>query len=299
MQELGSYIVTGLSVGFIYGLVALGFVLIYKASDALNLAQGELVLAGAYAGWALAAQVGLPFPIAVAGALVFAVFLGWLIERLALRPLIGEPVFSVIMVTIGLSSVLRGAVEVGWSVETRVFPPVFSQQPVLIAGLPVSEVYLWSLGLSAVLLAAFTVFFRFSRYGIAMRAAADDQQAALSMGISVKLVFGLAWVIAAVVSAIGGVLLGTINGINISLTAFGLKVLPVAILGGLDSIPGAIIGGLVIGVLENLSGGYLDPLLQQIGWGGGMKEVAPFIVLVLVLMVRPYGLFGKPIIERV
>ena len=119
------------------------------------------------------------------------------------------------------------------------------------------------------------------------------------MGISVKLVFGLAWIIAAVVSAIGGVLLGTINGINISLTSFGLKVLPVAILGGLDSIPGAIVGGLVIGVLENLSGGYLDPLLQQIGWGGGMKEVAPFIVLVLVLMVRPYGLFGKPIIERV
>lgn len=292
-------LINGLVIGSIYVLVALGFVLIFKASDALNLAQGELVLAGAYVGWALAAELGLPFPLAVLGALVFAVFLGRLIERFALRPLIGEPVISVIMVTIGLSSVIRGAIQVAWGVETRVFPPVFSQQPVMIAGLPVSEVYLWSLGLAAALLAGFTLFFRFSRYGIAMRAAADDQQAALSMGISVKLVFGLAWVIAAVVSAVGGILLGTINGINISLTSFGLKVLPVAILGGLDSIPGAIIGGLAIGVLENLSGGYLDPLLQQMGWGGGMKEVAPFIILVLVLMVRPYGLFGKPIIERV
>ena len=169
----------------------------------------------------------------------------------------------------------------------------------MIAGLPVSEVYLWSFGLSFVLLAIFSVFFRFSKYGVAMRAVADDQSAALSMGISVKVVFALAWVIAAVVSAIGGVLLGTINGINISLTSFGLKVLPVAILGGLDSIPGAIIGGLTIGVLENLSGGYLDPFLQQIGWGGGMKEVAPFLFLVVILMIRPYGLFGKEIIERV
>ncbi len=299
MQFFLQLLINGLVIGSIYALVALGFVLIYKASDVLNLAQGELVLAGAYVGWALTAQLHLPFMLSIVGALLFAIALGWLIERFALRPMIGEPIISVIMVTIGLSSVLRGAVEIGWGVETRVFPHVFSQQPIMVAGLPVSEVYLWSFGLSIVLLAIFSLFFRYSKYGIAMRAVADDQSAALSMGISVKVVFALAWVIAAVVSAIGGILLGTINGINISLTAFGLKVLPVAILGGLDSIPGAIIGGLTIGVLENLSGGYLDPLLQQVGWGGGVKEVAPFLFLVVILMIRPYGLFGKEIIERV
>ncbi len=292
-------VINGLVIGSVYALVALGFVLIYKASDVLNLAQGELVLVGAYIGWALLAQLNLPLVVSLAGALAFAVATGWLVERLALRPLIGEPVISVIMVTIGLSSILRGAVEVAWGVETRVFPPIFSQQPIMIAGLPVSQVYLWSFGLTIVLLIAFALFFRFTKYGIAMRAVADDQQAALSMGISVQVVFALAWIIAAIVSAIGGLLLGTINGINISLTSFGLKVLPVAILGGLDSVPGAIVGGLTIGVLENLCGGYLDPLLQEIGWGGGMKEVAPFIFLIIVLMIRPYGLYGKEIIERV
>jgi len=165
----------------------------------------------------------------------------------------------------------------------------------MLGPLPVSQGYLWSVGCVTILLVAFSAFFRFSRPGIAMRATAFSQQVALSMGISVKRVFALSWSIAAVVSAVGGVLLGAIRGgVDGSLAFFGLKVVPVAILGGLDSVPGAIVGGLIIGVLENLSGGYLDPL-----FGGGVKEVAPFLALVLILTVKPYGLFGKVRIERV
>jgi len=200
----------------------------------------------------------------------------------------------VIMATIGLSSLMRGIIQFIWGTDTRVFPPVFPQTPVRIGEVVVSQVYLWSLGLALLLLIIFALFFKFTITGIVMRAVADDQQAALSMGISVKRVFAITWAIAAVVAAVGGILLGNINGVNSSLAHLGLKVLPVAILGGLDSIPGAVIGGLIIGVLENLAGGYLDPI-----FGGGVKEVAPFVILVLILLIRPYGLFGKEIIERV
>jgi len=291
-------LVTGLVVGGVYSLVALGFVLIYKSSDVINFAQGELLLAGAWVALSLVGLFKVPtvpfFLLAVLVTLLFSYLLGILIERVVLRPFIGEPVISVIMATIGLSSVLRGLIQVLWGTETRIFPPIFPQEPLRLGSIVVSQVYLWSLGTSLVLLLIFSLFFKYSSTGIAMRATADDQQAALSMGISVKWIFAAAWAISAIVSALGGILLGNINGINISLAHMGLKVLPVAILGGLDSIPGAIIGGFVIGILENLAGGYLDPV-----FGGGVKEVAPFVVLVLILMVRPYGLFGKEIIERV
>lgn len=287
-------LVTGLVVGSIYALVALGFVLIYKASDCINFAQGEFLLVGAYVALALVVTYQVPFLPAVALTLFFAALLGVLVERLVLRPFIGEPVIAVIMATIGLSSLMRGIIQFIWGTDTRVFPPVFPQTPVQIGEVVVSQVYLWSLGLALLLLIIFALFFKFTITGIVMRAVADDQQAALSMGISVKRVFAITWAIAAVVAAVGGILLGNINGVNSSLAHLGLKVLPVAILGGLDSIPGAVIGGLIIGVLENLAGGYLDPI-----FGGGVKEVAPFVILVLILLVRPYGLFGKEIIERV
>jgi branched-chain amino acid transport system permease protein len=190
--------------------------------------------------------------------------------------------------------VLAGIVHITWGHETRVFPKVFSEQPVKLGEIVIAPVYLWSLLIVFIMLGIFTLFFKYSKLGIAMRATADDQQAAMSMGISVKMIFAVAWAIAAIVSAVGGILLGNINGVNASLSAIGLKVLPVAILGGLDSIPGAIIGGLIIGILESLTGGYLDPLV-----GGGLKEVMPFVILVLILMFKPYGLFGKKEIERV
>ncbi len=295
MDIFWQLLVIGLAVGSVYGLVALGFVLIYKSSDAINFAQGEFVLVGTYVCLTLITGYRVPFLAALLLTLAFSAVLGWVVERVVLRPFIGEPVISMIMATIGLSSVMAGFVHLFWGTDTRVFPPIFPDQPLhLGGGVVVSQVYVWSLVTVLILLALFTLFFKFSKLGIAMRATADDQQAALSMGISVKVIFAVTWAISAIVSSVGGVLLGNINGVNSSLALIGLKVLPVALLGGLDSIPGAIVGGFIIGVLESLAGGYLDPIL-----GGGVKEVLPFVVLVLILMFKPYGLFGKREIERV
>lgn len=287
-------LVGGFVIGGIYALVALGFVLIYKSSDAINFAQGEFLLVGAYACLTLIATYNVPLIPALIITLGFSAVLGFVIERLVLRPFIGEPVISMIMATIGLSSLMGGVIHLIWGTDMRVFPALFSSDSVRMGAVVISPVYLWSLAIVIALLIIFSLFFKFSKMGIAMRATADDQQAAQSMGISVKSVFAVTWAIAAVVAAVGGVLLGNINGVNASMALIGLKVLPVALLGGLDSIPGAIVAGFFIGVIENLAGGYIDPLV-----GGGVKEVVPFIILVLVLMIKPYGLFGKKEIERV
>jgi len=287
--------INGLVVGSIYALVAMGFVIIYKATSVLNFAQGEFLLLGAYGSLVLLTRFHLPLYAAVLLTLALAAVLGLAIERLILRPLVGEPVISVIMVTLGLSSILRAVVQGIWGTDTRPFPEVFPSAPLMLGQVPVSRAYAWSLGCVGGRLVAFSLFFKYSRLGIAMRATAFSQQVALSMGISVRRIFALAWAIAAVVSAVGGILLGAVRtGVDQSLALIGLKVLPVVILGGLDSVPGAIAGGLLIGVLENLAGGYLDPLC-----GGGVKEVAPFVILVAILMIKPYGLFGKVRIERV
>lgn len=286
--------VSGFVVGGIYSLVALGFVLIYKSSDAINFAQGEFLLIGAYVSLTLIATYKVPLIPALIITLLFSAALGLAIERLVLRPFIGEPVISMIMATIGLSSLLAGVVHIIWGTQTRVFPPLFSSDAVNLGAVVISPIYVWSLAVIAVLLVSFSLFFKYSKMGIAMRATADDQQASLSMGISVKKVFAVTWAIAAMVAAVGGFLLGNINGVNASLSVIGLKVLPVALLGGLDSVPGAIIAGFIIGIIESLAGGYLEPLV-----GVGLKEVVPFIILVLVLMFKPYGLFGKKEIERV
>jgi len=288
-------VINGIAVGGVYSLMALGFVLIFKASSVVNFGPGELVLFGAYVAWATILNMTLPIPIALVLTLVIAIVLGLVIERGVLRPLIGEPIISVIMVTFGVASVIRGFLNMTWGSDTRPFPVLFSQQPIHFGPVPVSPVHLWSFVVVMALLAAFSVFFRFSTTGMAMRATADNQQVALSLGVSVKWIFALSWCIATVVSALAGIILGSVRGgVDFSLADLGLKVFPVVILGGLDSIPGAIIGGVLIGVLENLAGGYLDPIL-----GGGVKEVAPFVALVIILMLRPHGFFGKREIERV
>ncbi len=288
-------VITGIAVGAVYSLMALGFVLIYKASSVVNFGPGELVLFGAYIAWATILQMKLPLAIALPLTLVVALLLGLVIERGVLRPLIGEPTISVIMVTFGFASVIRGVLNMAWGSDTRPFPALFSSEPFRLGPVPVSPVHLWSFVAVMVLLAAFSVFFKFSLIGTAMRATADNQQVAQSLGVSVKQVFALSWCIATVVSALGGIILGSVRGgVDFSLADLGLKVFPVVILGGLDSVAGAIVGGVLIGVLENLSGGYLDPI-----FGGGVKEVAPFVALVMILMLRPYGLFGKVEIERV
>ena len=287
-------VVQGLVTGSVYALVALGFVLIYKATSVINFAQGEFVLVGAYICLWMVSSYGVPFWGAFFLTLVLAVIIGLLVEKFILRPMIGEPAISVIMVTIGLSAVLKSFVSSIWGVQIKVFPEIFPQKPIDFGGIIVDTIYLWTMGFAIFFLVVFALFFKYTRIGVAMRATADDQQAAQSMGISIKKVFAIAWCVAAVVSAVGGILIGNINGINITLSQFGLKVFPAVILGGLDSIPGAIIGGFIVGVLENLSGGYLDHY-----FGGGVKEVAPFVFLVIILMIKPYGLFGTEEIERV
>jgi branched-chain amino acid transport system permease protein len=204
--------------------------------------------------------------------------------------MIGEPIISVIMVTIGLSSLLKAIVFTIWGNLPKAFPSFIPSQPVNILGATVGQDRLWAIVIAVVMLGLFTFFFRRSKEGIAMRAVADDQQASLSMGISVKKIFAWAWSIAAATAAIGGALLANIVGVSGDVATFGLRVFPVVILGGLDSIPGAIIGGIIIGLLEQYTGGYI---------GQGLNQVLPFVVLIIILMVRPYGLFGQEIIERV
>ncbi len=283
-------IVSGLSNGMVYALVAVGFVVIFKASDVINFAQGEFLLFGAYLAFAFIGQFGLPWSLGVVVTLLCAAMIGLIVERLVLRPLIGEPVISMIMVTIGLSSLLRAVVNGIWGVRPKAFPNFIPSGEVEFMGAVVGIDRLLVIGIAGVLLTILTLFFRHTRDGIAMRAIADDQQAALSMGISIKRVLAVAWAMAAITAAVAGIMLANTVGVSHDIIFIGLRVFPVVILGGLDSVPGAIVGGAVIGLLESYTAGYTT---------SGLELIVPYIVLVLVLMIRPYGLFGKEIIERV
>jgi branched-chain amino acid transport system permease protein len=287
-------IITGIATGGVYGLIALGFVLIFKATGILNLATGAFMTLGAYICLTVLTQLGTPFWLAFMCTLGFAIALGVVLEKIILRPLIGEPIISVVMVTIGLSSILQGLTHLIWTPDYRSFPEIFPPEPLDLGIAIVPSGLLWGFIFAAVGTIIFILIFKLTRTGVAMRATASDQQAALSMGISVRWVFALSWSYGAVAAVIGGIVIGNISGISIYLGDIGLKVLAVIILGGLDSIGGAILGGLIIGVLENLAGLYLDPI-----FGGGVKDVAPFFILVLIIIIRPHGLFGKKIIERV
>jgi branched-chain amino acid transport system permease protein len=294
MDILLQIIVTGIATGGLYGLIALGFVLIYKATSVLNLAMGEFMTLGAFVCFTVLTQIKAPFYLALILTLASAVVLGIIVERLILRPLIGEPIISVIMVTIGLGVILKGVMYMIWTPSFRNFPQIFPPEPLNLNFAVVPSGLWWGFVFAIIGTIIFLLIFKFSRTGVAMRATANDQQAALSMGISVRWVFALAWCFGAMASVIGGIVIGNITGISVYMGDIGLKVLAVIILGGLDSIGGAILGGFIIGILENLTGLYIDPLI-----GGGAKDVAPFLILVLILMIRPYGLFGKEIIERV
>ncbi len=287
-------LITGILVGGIYALVALGWVLIYKCSGVLNLAMGELTLIGAYVTLTFY-QAGIPFNLAVASTLLVGIVLGFVTERIFLDKLIGEPILAVIMVTVGLSFFFKGIVEFIWSTDTKVFtPPIFDIKPIEIGFLKLSPVYLWSFVLAIVLLVIFVLFFKYTRWGLSMQATADDETAALSLGVSARFVYAAAWGIAFMSAGVGGALLGNINGINISIGYLGLLVLPAVVLGGLNSVPGAIVGGVIIGVLQNLSGTYLDHYFP-----GGVKEIVPFAFMAVFLLFKPYGLWGWERIERV
>ena len=287
-------ITTGIMVGGIYALVALGWVLIYKCSGVLNLAMGEMTLIGAYVSLSFYAM-GIPFLLAILFSLIVGLVLGILTERIFLDKLIGQPVLTVIMVTVGLSFFFKGTVELIWGTDTRVFtPPVFSIEPIHIGKIVIGQVYLWSFVAAILLLIIFVCFFKYTRWGLAMQATADDEMAALSLGVSARFVYAAAWAIAFMSAGVGGTLLGNINGLNISVGYLGLLVLPAVVLGGLNSVPGAIVGGIVIGILQNLCGAYLDRYFP-----GGVKEVAPFAFMAIFLLFKPHGLWGWERIERV
>jgi branched-chain amino acid transport system permease protein len=285
---------TGIMVGGIYALIALGWVLIYKCSGVLNLAMGELTLIGAYVSLSFY-SMGMPFLLSLLFSLIIGFVLGILTERIFLDRLIGEPILTVIMVTVGLSFFFKGIVELIWGTDTRVFtPPVFPLQPIHIGPIVIGQVYLWSFIAAVILLCIFVGFFQYTRWGLAMQATADDEMAALSLGVSARFVYATAWAIAFMAAGVGGTLLGNINGLNISVGYLGLLVLPAVVLGGLNSVPGAIMGGIIIGVLQNLCGAYLDKYFP-----GGVKEIAPFVFMAVFLLFRPHGLWGWERIERV
>ncbi|NLD68600.1 MAG: branched-chain amino acid ABC transporter permease [Limnobacter sp.] len=288
-------VVNGLIIGTLYGVVAMCFVLIYKSTQIVNFAQGEFLLIGAWTCWWLLTSWQVPFWLGFPLTLAFMAVFGVALQVIVLRPLIGEPIISVIMVTVGLSLFFQAMMKWMFGVFAQPYPEVFGTKAVNVLGLNVQTPYIMSMAISLLIMVGFAWFFKFSRFGLAMRATAFNQQVAQSLGISVKSVFAMAWAISAVVSALAGVVVGMVNGVSSALSFFGIKVFPVVILGGLDSIVGAIVGGLIIGVLENVAE-FFDS--QYLNWGN-LYTVVPFYALILILMIKPYGLFGTKQIERI
>ncbi len=294
MEFFTDLLINGLLVGLMYSLVAVGFVLIYKATSIMNFAQGDLVMFAGYVAAVLLGVPGMPLWLMVVLLAGSMVALGFILERGILRPMVGQPLVSVIMVTIGLSFVLQGFVAIVWGGSTRPLNLPVSLAPYVLGPALISPMNLVAAVIALVFLLAFGWFFTHSRLGVAMRAVADDQQAAMVVGIRVSRVFALSWAIAGLAAAAGGIVWGNMLGVDTLLALVGLKVFPVVILGGLDSIGGAIVGGLIIGALESLTSGYLDPYV-----GGGTKDFVPYMLMILVLFIKPHGIFGHETIERV
>lgn len=280
---------TGIASGGLYALAALAFVMVYKATRVVNLAIGEMLMVGGYLFFTFAAMWALPLWLAIPAAVLACGLLGAVIERTMIRPLLGEPPISAFMVTIGLGSMLVGVVEIIWSADQRRLPDFMPKTPIMIGDAFLAPKVFWGAVTAAVFIAAVLLVFRYWRGGVALRATASDQAAAYSVGINVPRVFSLSWVVSAMLAAVSGIIVGSIGGISSSMGVFGLSVLVVVIVGGLDSVLGALVAGLLMGLVEGLAAAYL---------GGEYKLLATFIVLVVILMLRPYGLFGTHEIER-
>lgn len=293
-QVLLQLTITGLAWGSVYACIALGFVLIFKATDIFNFAQPELMMVGAYLAFSLITGLKLPFALGFVCALVLVALIAAVLEMMVVRPLVGEPVLSIIMVTLGLANVLRGVTGLVWGYEELQFPSPFPRAPLHVFGAAINQAEIFTIAATATLLVVFLLFFKYSSSGIAMRATAEDAKAAFLMGINVKGVFTASWVIAAIVASVAGVFLASLTHLEPIMSFTGLRALPAIILGGLDSVPGAILGGLIIGVAENLAGFYLEGYL-----GSGVREITAYAIVLIVMMIRPYGLFGSRDIERV
>ncbi len=279
----------GLGTGGLYAVTGLAFVMIYKATRVVNIAIGEMLMVSAYIFFAFSAGMGLPVWLAIPGALLVSGAFGALVERTLIRPMLGESPISSFMVTVGLSSILIGLVELIWTADQQRLPEFLPSKPIEIGEAFISPKIFYGFWTASLLIAVVLLVFRFWRGGVALRATASDQAAAYSMGINVPRVFSMAWIAAAMIAGVAGILVGSIGGISSAMGVFGLSVLVVVIFGGLDSVLGALVGGIIVGVIEALTGFYL---------GGEYKILATFSLLLLVLMVRPYGLFGTHEIER-
>ena len=285
-------VISGIAQGCIYGLIALGFVLIYKATETVSFAQGELMMLGAFCGLACMTMLGFPFWLAVLPAIVAMALFGILLERIVIRPILGQPAFSIVMLTIGIGYVARGLITMlpGIGTETHTLPVPYQDQVWNMGSLVLNAVQLVVIGVTALLCAGLYAMFKYSKLGIAMQAASQNQLAAYYMGIPVKRLNGLVWGLASAVAAIAGLLLAPITFVHANMGFIGLKAFPAAVVGGFGSLPGAIVGGLVIGIVESLAGFYLPE---------GFKDIAPYLVVLIMLMVKPNGLFGEKLRKKV
>jgi branched-chain amino acid transport system permease protein len=288
-------VITGFAQGMVYALIAIGFVIILKCSEVFNIAQGHFVLIGGYLGWTFLVPLGLPAWAALLAAIAVAIIMGLLIERLMLRPMVGQPVLAVVMMTIALSTVLGGLATLLWGAEYKAYHGLLPTITMKVGEISIPSESLIGLIVSIICVTLLMLLFRYTKIGLAMRATAEDLQVVQSMGIKATTVYAASWIIASVVGVIGGILLGGVSGANMDLALIGLKAFAVVLLGGVNSIGGAIIAGIILGMLENVAAGYLDPLLP----GGGLAQVFPFFVMIIVLVFRPHGLFGLAHIERV
>jgi branched-chain amino acid transport system permease protein len=289
-------VVTGLSLGMMYALVGISFVIIFKCSRAFNVASGQIVMLGGYIGYTFLIPLKLPVWAAIIASIAVAIVMGLVIERLALRPLLGQPALAVVMMTVALAGVLDGVAIMGWGGEYLTYHNSLPEISLQLGSVSVSPSSVLAIIVSVIIVAILIFVFRFTKIGLAMRATAEDEQVTRSLGIRATTVYALVWAIACVVGVIAGVLLGGVSGVSPPLSEIGLKALAVVILGGMDSIGGAIFAGIILGILENLAAGYLDPLMPS---GGGLATVFPFIVMLAVLVFKPHGLFGLKRIERV
>lgn len=294
MADVLDMMVAGIAIGAIYGLVGMGFVLIIKASRILNFSQGGMMMFLAYVFWSLIVQFHLPLWIAFPLTFIIAVISGALVERLLLRPMVGQPLLSVVMMTIALAILWEGLVCLFWQTQTYSLPTFLPGKVVRVGELSVSQEYVASLIIVIILSGALSVFFLRTKLGLAMRVIAQDEQAGQALGIRPTTVYMLAWVISFIVAAVAGILFASMQSVSYTISNLGLKVFAVVLLGGLDSLIGAAVAGVFVGILESVSAWYIDPIV-----GGGVREIAPYIIMVIVLMIRPSGFFGSPRIERV
>ncbi|MGA8393313.1 MAG: branched-chain amino acid ABC transporter permease [Burkholderiaceae bacterium] len=285
-------VISGIAQGCIYGLIALGFVLIYKATETVSFAQGDLMMLGAFMGLAGMTMLGFPFWAAVLAAIVAMAIFGVLLERIVIRPILGQPAFSIVMLTIGIAYVARGLITMipNIGTDTHTLPVPYKDQIWKLGALVLNVEQMVVIAATAVLCAGLFAMFKYSKLGMAMQASSQNQLAAYYMGIPVKTLNGLVWGLAAAVAAIAGLLLAPITFVHANMGFIGLKAFPAAVVGGFTSLPGAIVGGLVIGIVESLSGFYLPD---------GFKDTAPYVVVLIMLMVKPNGLFGEKLRKKV